>query len=91
MKQKGQKTARPRFHIYFPITTETDQKKYGELKKAIHSSFPFFDSNALDSARFIFGVEPQMLYGIKERSILMIFCLSQHLKIMTIQLMHPKK
>ena len=58
MKQKGQKTARPRFHIYFPITTETDQKKYGELKKAIHSSFPFFDSNALDSARFIFGVEP---------------------------------
>lgn len=57
MKQKGQKSARPRFHIYFPISHETNQKKYSELKKAIHKAFSFFDGNALDSARFIFGVE----------------------------------
>lgn len=56
-KQKGQKTARPRFHIYFPIKPECDKQKYADLKKLIYSNFTFFDGNALDSARFIFGTE----------------------------------
>lgn len=55
MKQKGDISARPRFHVYFPhklITSADDCKK---LKTAVQKRFPFFDDNALDAARFIFG------------------------------------
>ncbi|AGL03754.1 phage/plasmid primase, P4 family [Desulfoscipio gibsoniae] len=55
MKQKGDKLPRPRFHVYFAIPVITDPKEYAALKLAVASRFPFFDSNALDSARFIFG------------------------------------
>lgn len=57
MKEKGSKTARPRFHVYFNITIITDQAKYLALKQRIVSAFPYFDTNALDSARFIFGTD----------------------------------
>lgn len=57
MKQKGGKSARPRFHVYFKIPTITDQAEYTSLKKQIVSAFPYFDTNALDSARFIFGTD----------------------------------
>lgn len=57
MKQKGGKSARPRFHVYFKITTITDQAEYTSLKQQIVSAFPYFDTNALDSARFIFGTD----------------------------------
>ena len=43
--------------MYFPITEITDATKYGNLKKSIQSAYPFFDGNALDAARFIFGAE----------------------------------
>lgn len=55
MKQKGNQSARPRFHIYFPIDTITDSSEYAALKHRIAYMFPYFDTNALDSARFIFG------------------------------------
>ncbi len=55
MKAKGNKTARPRFHVYFPIKQATDAASYAELKKRIHKAADFFDGNALDAARFIFG------------------------------------
>lgn len=55
MKAKGNKTARPRFHVYFPIKQATDVAAYAELKKRIHKAADFFDGNALDAARFIFG------------------------------------
>ena len=55
MKQKGDKSPRPRFHVYFAIPVITDSREYTALKHAVALKFPFFDTNALDSARFIFG------------------------------------
>ena len=55
MKAKNGKTARPRFHVYFPIAETDNETDYAELKHKVQLSFPFFDVNALDSARFIFG------------------------------------
>ena len=55
MKEKDGKAARPKFHVYFPIEEITDADKYAAIKRAIHKAFPFFDGNALDAARFIFG------------------------------------
>ena len=55
MKSKEGKSARPRFHVYFPHDTVTDGEACAVLKKAIQQKFPFFDAKALDSARFIFG------------------------------------
>lgn len=54
-RPKEGKSARPRFHAYFPIHEITDADTYARLKRAIHSHYPFFDANALDAARFIFG------------------------------------
>ncbi|EGQ26735.1 P4 family prophage LambdaSa04 [Sporosarcina newyorkensis 2681] len=55
MKQKGSKSPRPRFHIYFMTHEITDGAGYAQLKQRIAAVFPYFDTNALDSARFIFG------------------------------------
>jgi len=57
MKPKGKKSARPRFHIFFPMNICSDAKAYAELKQQIYKEFPFFDSNALDAARFYFGCQ----------------------------------
>ncbi|MCR4691291.1 MAG: DUF5906 domain-containing protein [Lachnospiraceae bacterium] len=56
-KQKETKCPRPRFHVYFQIHPITDAEAYSNLKKKIHKCFPFFDGNALDAARFIYGAE----------------------------------
>ena len=55
MKPKEGKSARPRFHVYFPHDPITDGEACASLKKAMQQKFPFFDAKALDSARFIFG------------------------------------
>ena len=55
MKPKDGKSARPRFHVYFPHDPITDGASCTALKRAIQQKFPFFDSHALDCARFIFG------------------------------------
>ena len=57
MKQKGNKAARPRFHVYFMVSEITDSKEYGDLKRRIASYYPYFDKNALDSGRFLFGTD----------------------------------
>lgn len=54
-KAKGKKSARPRFHVYFPIKPIADAKQYADLKKCIYEYADFFDGNALDAARFIYG------------------------------------
>ena len=54
---KEGKSARPRYHMYFPVSEITDAGRYANLKKAIQSVYSFFDGNALDAARFIFGAE----------------------------------
>ncbi len=55
LKPKGEKTARPRFHAYFPITTITDGDEYASIKRKLASFTGIFDRNALDAARFIYG------------------------------------
>lgn len=54
-KPKGNRPVRPRFHVYFPVEKIFDAEIYANLKKNIQKKFPFFDENALDAARFIFG------------------------------------
>lgn len=54
-KVKGDKTARPRFHVYFPIETVADKDEYVNLKQQINEAFPYFDDNAMDAARLLFG------------------------------------
>ena len=55
MKVKEGKSARPRFHVYFGIEPTADADKYTRLKRNIHTVYPFFDDNALDAGRFIYG------------------------------------
>ena len=58
-KVKGEKAARPRFHVYFPITPVTDKDEYVRLKQQINEAFPYFDDNAMDAARLLFGTSNQ--------------------------------
>lgn len=52
---KENKSARPRFHILFPIERMTDHAAYANLKTVVNGIFPYFDTNALDAARFFYG------------------------------------
>lgn len=62
-KPKGEKGPRPRFHIVFRIDPEQDADRYTALKQRLLAAFPFFDANAMDAARFLFGTEdPQVIY-----------------------------
>lgn len=55
MKVKNGKAARPKFHAFFAIDPLTDADEYSSLKRLVNVIFPYFDSNALDAARFFFG------------------------------------
>lgn len=55
MKEKNGRSARPKFHAFFAISPITDPQEYSDLKKHIYSIFPYFDTKALDAARFYFG------------------------------------
>lgn len=57
MKQKGNKPAVPRNHVFFAIEPETDRESYAALKKLLHKHYPFFDSKALDVGRYLDGTE----------------------------------
>ena len=52
---KGDKSARPRFHVFFPIPKVQDGEEYAAMKRKIADAFPYYDTNALDSARFLYG------------------------------------
>ena len=54
-KVKNGKPARPKFHILFPIEYVTDSTLYANMKKLVNAIFPYFDTQALDAARFFFG------------------------------------
>lgn len=60
--EKEGRSARPRFHVYFPITVVKSADEYVSIKKAIHKAHGFFDGNALDAARFIFGSDRGSCY-----------------------------
>ncbi len=63
MKVKNGLPARPRFHVYFPIDEMKNVTAYEKLKAAVQQKFPAFDDNAIDGARFFFGVEsPRVEY-----------------------------
>ena len=64
MKEKDGKRARPKFHVYFPLKSGFKSiKKYEALKQVALAAFPYFDNNAIDGARFFFGVEnPKVEY-----------------------------
>ena len=55
MKVKNGKPARPKFHAFFSIDPVTDAEEYSNLKKLLYAIFPYFDTKALDAARFYFG------------------------------------
>ena len=61
MREKGGRAPRPKFHVLFEIAPVTDANIYAEMKQQVCGMFPFFDSNALDAARFFFGTqEPEV-------------------------------
>ena len=61
MKPKEGKTARPKFHVFFPIDEVNNAEEYSAMKEIILKIVPYFDSNAKDAARFFFGTEyPQV-------------------------------
>ncbi len=63
MKQKGSESPRPRFHIIFLVEEMNSAIQYASWKQRLQNVFPFFDSQALDTARFFFGTEnPQVEY-----------------------------
>ena len=63
MKQKGENSPRPKFHVYFPHSTITNKEEYQHLKEQVCAYFPAFDANAKDVSRFFFGVEqPKVEY-----------------------------
>ena len=63
MKQKGDDSPRPKFHVYFPDSTYSTMEECRQLKAKICRYFPAFDSQAKDAARSFFGVEiPQVKY-----------------------------
>lgn len=55
MRPKGERSARPRGHVYFPHRQVTSADECAALKHRIYRAGSYFDSNALDAARFIYG------------------------------------
>ena len=55
MKDKGSSVARPRFHVIFFIDRITSAADYKALLKRVQDYFPYFDTKALDAARFFYG------------------------------------
>ena len=55
MKQKGNKSARPRFHVIFPVEPVMNATAYSDFTSKVCSVYSFFDDNAIDAGRFFFG------------------------------------
>ena len=55
MKQKGNRSPRPRYHVALWIGSITDPTEYTALLSRVQALFPFFDAKALDAGRFFFG------------------------------------
>lgn len=62
MKQKGDDSPRPKFHVYFPDITYSTMEEYKQLKAKVCRHFPHFDSQAKDAARCFFGVEESQVH-----------------------------
>ena len=55
MKEKDGKSARPKYHAFFPIDECDSAEVYAAIKVLLQKNYSFFDPNALDAARFLFG------------------------------------
>ena len=53
----------------------TDADEYAEYKENIQAEFPYFDDNALDAARFIYGVSPAEVELYEGSSLILDFLL----------------
>ena len=62
MLSKGNKSARPRFHVFFPTAPCNDALSHKAIKQKIHKELPFFDGNALDASRFLFGYPSDVVW-----------------------------
>ena len=57
MQAKNGMSPRPKFHVYFPLSTKiTDYMLLEDLKKYVQRMFPAFDPNAIKITQFMFGV-----------------------------------
>lgn len=65
MQPKGSSPAVPRFHCYFPIEPTDDRAEVEQLKRSVSATFPYFDANAIDAARFLFGVESPRGFAVE--------------------------
>ena len=73
MKQKGQYGPRPRYHIYFEIDPVTDHEEYSSIKEALYAMYPFYDDQALDAGRFIYGSDSgEVIWHEGSRTILSV-------------------
>ena len=60
---KRGKAPRPKFHVLFKIDDMTDPDAYSALKVRVNSVYPYFDTQALDAARFFFGTkDPEVMF-----------------------------
>lgn len=62
MLDKGSVTARPRFHVFFPTSPCKDTASHKSVKARIYKELPFFDENALDASRFLFGSKGDVVW-----------------------------
>ena len=62
MLAKSSVTARPRFHVFFPTTPCKDAAFHKNIKARIYKELPFFDGNALDASRFLFGSKGDVVW-----------------------------
>lgn len=65
MQPKGSSPAVPRFHVYFPVEPTADRAEVEQLKRQVCAAFPYFDANAIDAARFLFGVESPRGFAVE--------------------------
>jgi len=65
-KAKNGKTARPKFHVLFPIDYETDATKYKEIKQKVNLIFPSSVSTATMRAQ-TFPIALILLFLYKAR------------------------
>lgn len=65
MQPKGSSPAVPRFHCYFPIKPTAVRAEVEQLKRSVCAAFPYFDANAIDAARFMFGVESPRGFAVE--------------------------
>ena len=57
MQEKNGRSARPKFHVYFPLYQEiTYYMELEDLKRKVQRMFPAFDPNAIKVTQFMFAV-----------------------------------